>query len=87
MDVAMQLADNACLDVCGWWVRYAREMVEGPLDGLLMSMPRVGCNTGHLRLGLGTTHLAESLGDWACLVCIWLLLDGLLLGQLVGTAH
>ena len=37
MDVAMRLADDACLDVCGWWVGYAREMVEGPLDGLLMS--------------------------------------------------
>jgi len=70
-----------------WMVgRYAREMVGGPLDGLLMSVPRVGCNTGHLRVGLGTTHLAESLGDWARLVCAWLLLDGLLPGRPVGTA-
>jgi len=87
--VCVALRWAACLDVYRWWVGCAREMVEGPLDGLLMSVPvpGVGCNTGHLRVGLGATHLAESLGDWARLVCVWLLLDGLLPGRPVGAAR
>jgi len=85
--VCVALRWAACLDVCGRWAVCAREMVEGPLDGLPMSVPEVGCNTGHLRVGVDTAHLAESLRDWARLVCVWLLLDGLLPGRPVGAAH
>src|SRR5712691_7860652 len=62
-------------------------MVEGPLEGLPMSMPEVGCNTGHLCVGVDAAHLAESLRDWVRLVCVWQLLDGLLPGRPAGAVR
>src|SRR5260221_4268186 len=64
-----------------WW------RVRSTADGLPMSVPEVGCNTGPLRVGVDTAHLAESLRDWVRLVCVRLLLDGLLPGRPVGAAR
>src|SRR5712691_8572083 len=75
----MALQWAACFDVRERRVGCTREVAEGPLDGLPINVPGVGCDAGHLRVGVDVVDAARysvCVRDWAHLACDWLLLDG-----------
>src|SRR5260221_6947470 len=65
--IALLWAADLCM--CETRVKYARGVVEDPIDGLPMSVHGVCCNAGHLRVHVDAARLTEFLHGWVHCVC------------------